>query len=73
VSKVERAGWVDVAGLSVGDLILQINDKPVSNLETVKECFQEIENEKSDFLSFFIKRDSGTQYLFVKTNFGDNK
>jgi len=25
VSKVERASWVDVAGLSVGDLILQIN------------------------------------------------
>lgn len=71
VSKVERAGWVDVAGLSVGDLILQINDKPVSNLETVKECFRTIENEKSDFLSFFIKRDSGTQYLFVKTNFDD--
>lgn len=71
VSKVERAGWVDVAGLSVGDLILQINDKPVSNLETVKECFLSIENEKPDFLSFFIKRDSGTQYLFVKTNFDD--
>lgn len=73
VSKVERAGWVDVAGLSVGDLILQINDKPVGNLETIKECFKKIENDKPDYISFFIKRDSGTQYLFVKTNFDENE
>ncbi|HES59726.1 MAG TPA: PDZ domain-containing protein, partial [Caldithrix sp.] len=71
VSKVERAGWVDVAGLSVGDLVLQINDKSVSNLDSVNECFQKIENEKPDYVSFFIKRDSGTQYLFVKTNFDE--
>jgi serine protease Do len=71
VSKVERAGWVDVAGLSVGDLILQINDKPVGNLDAVKECFKKIENDKPDYISFFVKRDSGTQYLFVKTNFDE--
>ena len=71
VSKVERASWVDVAGLSVGDLILQINDKPVSNLEGVKDSFKKIEEDQPDYLNFFIKRDSGTQYLFVKTNFDD--
>ena len=71
VSKAERAGWADVAGLSVGDLILQINDKPVGNLETVKECFKKIENDKPAYVSFFVKRDSGTQYLFVKTNFDE--
>ena len=72
VSKIERASWVDVAGLQVGDLILQINDKPLNNLESVRDRFQEIEKDQPDYLSFFIKRNTGTQYLFVKTNFEDS-
>lgn len=73
VSKVERASWVDVAGLTVGDLILKINDKPVTNLEDIKKSFQNIEKDKPGYLSLFIKRNSGTQYLFVKTNFEVSK
>ena len=72
VSKVERASWVDVAGLQVGDLILQINDIPLSNLESVRDRFVEIEKDQPAYLSFFIRRNTGTQYLFVKTNFDDN-
>lgn len=72
VSKVERASWVDVAGLQVGDLILQINDKPVSNLENIRNCFINVEKNQPDYLNFFIRRNTGTQYLFIKTNFDEN-
>ena len=64
---------MDVAGLTVGDLILKINDKPVTNLEDIKKSFQNIEKDKPGYLSLFIKRNSGTQYLFVKTNFEVSK
>ncbi|MEJ2052692.1 MAG: PDZ domain-containing protein [Calditrichaceae bacterium] len=72
VSKVERAGWVDVAGLQVGDLILKINDQPVSNLDSVRQIFKQIEKNKPGYLSFFIRRNSGTLFLFVKTNFDES-
>jgi len=69
VSKVERAGWADVAGLFVGDLILKINDHSVGKLQDAKQHFSKIEKEKPQYISLFIKRYGDTRFLFVKTNF----
>ena len=69
VSKVERAGWADVAGLQVGDLLLKINEKKISALSDLKTCFEKIERDKPEYISLFIKRGSETRFLFLKTNF----
>jgi len=69
VSKVERAGWADVAGLRVGDLILKMNEKTVDSLESMKKRFKTIDDEKPEYLSLFIKRKSDTEFLFIKTNY----
>jgi len=69
VSRVERAGWADVAGLQVGDLLLKINEKKITALNDLKNCFEKIKQDKPEYISLFIKRGSETQFLFLKTNF----
>lgn len=69
VSKVERAGWADVAGLGIGDLILQVNDQPVENLTSFKEKLKALEKEKPQYISLFVKRRADTRFYFLKTNF----
>jgi len=69
VSKVETAGWADVAGLAIGDLLLRINDQPVTSLEGVRDALREIREEKPAYVSLFVKRSGGTGFLFIKTNF----
>ncbi len=72
VSRVERAGWADVAGLQVGDLLLKINEQLISSLDDLKKYFSKIEQEKPEYISLFIKRGPDTRFLFVKTEFGKN-
>ena len=69
VSRVERAGWADVAGLRVGDLIMQINEKPVGSLQDMETEFIKIEEQKPDYVRLFIKRQSDTEFYFIKTNY----
>jgi len=69
VSGVERAGWADVAGLRVGDLILKMDDKNINKLNDLKQLFKLTEKEKPNYISLFIKRNSQTRFLFVKTDY----
>ncbi|MBN2424497.1 MAG: PDZ domain-containing protein [Calditrichaceae bacterium] len=69
VSKVEQAGWADVAGLVIGDLILKINETGAENLKVVEEIFDHINNSKPDYIQLFIKRNGDTRFLYVKTNY----
>lgn len=69
VSKVENAGWADVGGLRIGDLILAINEQPISDLKDIGESLESIEKQQPQYISFFIKRNGETRFLFIKTNF----
>ena len=69
VSRVERAGWADLAGLEIGDLILKIDNKDLHTIEQLDNYLKQIEKVKPPYISFFIKRRSETQFLFIKTNF----
>ena len=69
VSRVERAGWADLSGLNVGDLLLKVNDQDLQSIDQLDEYLGRFEEEKPDYISFFIKRHSETRFLFIKTNF----
>jgi serine protease Do len=73
VSKVETAGWADVAGLGIGDLILRINDRPLTGLAGMREALQQIRSAKPPYISLFVKRASATGFLFIKTNFDNTE
>jgi len=69
VSRVERAGWSDIAGLMIGDLILKIDNNPVTGLEEIRSHFAQIDETQPDYVSLFIKRGVETRFLFIKTNY----
>lgn len=69
VSRVERAGWADLAGLQIGDLILRVNDQPVTDLASVRDGLNSIRRQKPDYVSLFVKRGAGRRFLFIKTNY----
>ena len=69
ISRVERAGWADLSGLQIGDLLLKVDNKDLQNIEQLDNYLNHIEKEKPQYLNFFIKRRSETRFLFIKTNF----
>jgi serine protease Do len=69
VSKVEQAGWADIAGLQHSDLILKMNDHPISELNDVHKIFKIIHQNQPQYIRIFIKRRGETKFLFLKTNF----
>ena len=69
ISRVERAGWADLAGLQIGDLLLKIDNKDLHGLDQLKNFLKKMEKEKPEYINFFIKRRSETRFLFIKTNF----
>jgi len=69
VSRVERAGWADLAGLQIGDLLLKVDNKDLHSIDQLDKYLNQIEKDKPSYISFFIRRRSETQFLFIKTNF----
>lgn len=69
ISRVERAGWADIAGLNVGDLLLKIDNVDLQNLTQLDDYLKKIEKTKPKYINFFVKRRSETSFLFIKTNF----
>lgn len=66
VSRVEEAGPASLGGLSVDDLILSLNDSQIGNLTEFEKKIQEINQEKPEYVQFFIRREGKTQFIFVK-------
>ncbi|NOG44758.1 MAG: PDZ domain-containing protein [Calditrichaeota bacterium] len=69
VSRVERAGWADLSGLHVGDLLLKVDDQDLQSISQLDTFLGRLEKEKPAYISFFVKRHSETRFLFIKTNF----
>lgn len=42
VSRVERAGWADIAGLQIGDLLLAINDVKIQSIDDIKRFLNKL-------------------------------
>jgi len=66
VSKVESAGIASIAGLRMGDLILKINNKLISNINEFESVLNSILETEPGYLQFFILRQNKTQFLFLK-------
>jgi serine protease Do len=69
VSRVERAGWADLSGLRVGDLLVKIDNDDLQSIHQLDTFLNRFEKEKPSYVSLFVKRQSETRFLFIKTNF----
>ena len=65
VEKVERAGWATLAGLTGGDIIKEINDTPITSLETLEEILTGIKDRQDEFVVVLVNRNSRTLYIEI--------
>ena len=73
ISKVERAGSADLAGLQIGDILLKVNDKPVKTLNSLKKILRGLESGNGSYISLFIRRGAETEFVFVKNVFEEKE
>ncbi len=63
VESVEDSSWADLADLQTGDLIIEMNGKPVTNLFSLKKILEEMKATKPE--SVMIKSMSGNDVKIV--------
>ncbi|MCI0455123.1 MAG: DegQ family serine endoprotease [Candidatus Dadabacteria bacterium] len=65
ITHVDQGSVADESGLRQGDVILEINDQPVSNIDDYKSNVDKMEKGRSSL--FLIKRGKNTIYVGIKT------
>jgi len=63
VSKVERSGWADLAGLRGGDLLLAVNGQPVPDLAALRARLAALAQAKPRHVVFQVRRSISGAYL----------
>jgi len=66
IEEVKRAGWAALAKMSAGDIIISINNQPVSDIVQAEKILKKSKNDKLKSITFFIKRGIHTKYLVVE-------
>ncbi len=61
---VVDGGWASLGGLSVGDVILEIDGKPIESLADVEQIMKDIHESKPRYVIFRVRR--GVQNLFLE-------
>lgn len=68
LSKVQGSGWAELAGLSSGDILLTIANKPIDSLDDLKKVMTEIKEQKPKQVVFFVRRGIFTGYRELEPN-----
>ena len=63
VTAVTPAGWAALGGLSAGDILISVDDKPVDSIETLKPVLAELEESKRSPVALFVRRGIATRYI----------
>jgi serine protease Do len=63
VEAVEQAGWAALAGLHVGDLVLEVAGREVANVEGMDKVVEELAAARPTQVVFFVRRGVHTLYL----------
>ena len=63
ITAVTPAGWAVLGGLSAGDILISIDDKPVDSIETLKPILADLEKNKRSPIVLFIRRGITTRYI----------
>ncbi len=66
VTEVKEGGWAALAQLSVDDIILEVNQKPVNSLDALKSLLETFAKEKIPSVIVKVQRGIHTQYLEIE-------
>ena len=68
IAEIENAGWADVGGLGVNDVIMRINGDIVADLDGFTTAMERLVTEKPAEVVFFVRRGPRTAFVPVKTD-----
>jgi serine protease Do len=63
VTAVAPAGWAALGGLSVGDMLITVDGKPVESVESLKSVLAAVEESRRSPVVLFIRRGITTRYI----------
>jgi len=66
VAAVTSGSWAQVANLRGGDILLEINDQPVTSIRTFKKIVRALAKEKPKTVKIFVRRDRSTAFVFMR-------
>ncbi len=68
VEDVKTGSWAELGGLYSGDLIVEIDGKPINNLEELKKELERIASNKDKLVVIKVLRGIHTSYLEIEPN-----
>jgi serine protease Do len=68
VEEVKSGGWAELGSLYVGDLILEVNSKPVRNVENLREQMEQVAAAKKPVVVIKVLRGIHSLYLEMEPN-----
>lgn len=68
VEMVERGGWMALAGLQVGDLLLAIGDEAVDSVDAVRTIMEKIKEERPRSVILHLRRGIHNRFVEVEPN-----
>ena len=66
VTSVENGGWASLAGLANGDLLVSLNDLPVTDTTSFEAVIDQIEQEQPAVVKAFVHRGYRTTFVFME-------
>lgn len=68
VSKIDRAGWAEVAGIGRGDIVQKVDGEVIVDLDAFKEALEKARSDKRREVSFLLLRSYRTRFARIKTD-----
>jgi len=66
VAAVTPGSWAQVANLRPGDILLQINDEPVTTIRGFKKLIKKLGKDKPKRVKLFVRRGRATAFAFMR-------
>ncbi|MEZ6026510.1 MAG: PDZ domain-containing protein [Planctomycetota bacterium] len=71
VADIEDGSWAAVAGLEVGDVLLELQGEPVPTIATFKDTVKRLHEARPERVRFFVRRGRDTTFVFARPDWPD--
>ena len=65
VAEIKNAGWADVAGIRVNDVITAVQGQNVDNLQGFRQAMEQVREQRPENVVFFMRRGMRTRFVPV--------
>lgn len=73
VTDVTSGGWAHMAGLRIDDLVLSIGGVGIANVADFERRMSEISKARTSLVQIFLRRGSGTHYVFIEPEWAEGR